>query len=223
MYPSASYKQALEKLSRTRQKSQLAQVTFSTDYIAGVVFAISASPEIPMPQEWFALTFSTQPERASQQLLNEYCDDLIELFKAQAIDIQNRHIWHPPHTHDEPALTRDSTLAHWCRGFLFAHKHLEAQWRRGWHLVSQKEPAKVVEFDRTLTRVLKLASTLADFEFALQQRQAPQRQQLTASRHQLIASLASCLREYIVIAESLSMVLPEIREFETQESGKSSE
>ena len=62
---------------------------------------------------------------------------------------------------------------------------------------------------KKLSRVLKLLSTFADFEFALAQRTEEGQLALLDNQRLLFNSIPNTLKDYLLIADQLSLVLPE--------------
>lgn len=208
MIASESYLQALKKVVDTTSVPVFRHVIYSSEYISGMIFAIAACPELPMPNHWLPLVFKSPPERAKEFEINQLFDDLMSLFKVQLLDIQCSKIGLPAKCGSNDNESSDTSIAQWCKGFVFAHSNNQSCWQRAWDIKSSDSELSKV-YSKDLSRILKLTSTLADFTFALEQRQEPQRKALLDNKISLHKSLIPCLKEYLVIAEELSKVLPE--------------
>ena len=208
MIASQSYLQALTKITDITSTPVFRQVIQPTEYISGMIFAIAACPELPMPNHWLPLVFKSPPERAKDQQINQLFDDLMSVFKVQLLDIQSSEIGLPSQCVSVNNECSDASIAQWCKGFVFAHSNNQSCWQRAWDIKSD-DTKLIKKYSKDLSRILKLTSTLADFTFALEQRQESQRKALLDNKLSLHKSLIPCLREYLVIAEELSKVLPE--------------
>ena len=109
-------------------------------------------------------------------------------------------------------------LAQWLEGLLYVHQQLEDVWQQAWEKLSAKEALRedINASDtpeKRLSRCLKLFTTLANVELALQYRNPGQAQQLKENLPLLWKQLPAMIQDYIALAGELSAALP--NQFET--------
>ncbi|MBD3586202.1 YecA family protein [Salinimonas sp. HHU 13199] len=178
----------------------------------GLMIAVCAAPEIPLPEQWMPWFIRQDPDapRLSQTQIDElaqrlmYClRDTLNLMRLEAPLIPDALL------HDEQP---GSALQLWLTGLLRGHQHLEQTWQNAWKR-AQDNPAQDSGLDnedpaRRLRRCLKFFSTLADIDTAMKIRDAAQQAQLQQSLHTLVKQLPSIVDEYIKLAGELAAFLP---------------
>lgn len=190
-------------------------------YCRGFIFAVAACPEIPMPESWMPWLIKQDSRPADNTSFDHLAEGLmdglrqeLQVMREGGKLVPNDCVW------NVDAAER-LALSEWLTGLLSAHSQMEPVWQDAW-LLAQQHPEqdegvqKSEDPARRLTRCLKLFSTLANVELALQKRSEDQREQLTENLPKLADQLPSLAKEYVIVAGELSAVLPNQFESFTQ-------
>ena len=202
----------------------------------GMIFAVAATPEIPMPEQWMPWFIQQSGSRLIDSDVDELADTLMNGLRAH-LDFM-RQGRGPLDSAlfvavDTPSGARPSeSLVLWLNGLLQVHKMVEPVWQSAWRHLEQKRDKKSdkklyeqASEDKSkahqgtrddaqetpevrLSRCLKMFSTLANVELALKHRTDEQAAQLNANLTLLIKQLPAVLQDYIKLAGELADALP---------------
>ncbi|RDV28965.1 hypothetical protein DXV75_00400 [Alteromonas aestuariivivens] len=217
-FSSDQYSQArpkLAQLAKLYEEPYLRQQLPPLFFVKGHVFAVAASPEIPMPETWMPWVIDGQGARYTADHVNTIADALMAELRAtlQAMRDQKRLLPAACQWSEMPAQRME--LESWLTGLLHGHQRLEACWQEAWSRASLQpgeDPAK------RLTRCLKLFTVLANPKLAIDCRPETASKQLRQNLPTLFAQLPAMLVEYVTLAGELAGALP--NQFETFQRGR---
>ncbi|MDY6977252.1 MAG: UPF0149 family protein [Pseudomonadota bacterium] len=199
-------------------------------HVDGMIFAVAAAPEIPMPEQWMPWLIQSSDSKLVDKDVDELADALMNGLRAhldfmrksksplssqltEAIEVKG--VMRPP-----------KELESWLNGLLQVHKQLEPVWQSAWNHLEKRsaknksdgenklDEDKVTEpAEARLSRCLKLFSTLANIELALSYRNETQVAQLESNIRMLVKQLPSVLADYTRLSGELAQALP--NQFET--------
>ncbi|MDC8832531.1 UPF0149 family protein [Alteromonas gilva] len=192
----------------------MAGVLSARPYLEGVIFAVAACPEIPMPEKWMPWVLRADLNVAvSKEQADQLADFLMGRLRA-ALDAMRKgesllpaDYVEPSAPEKEPSARQQENLKNWLKGVLTGHQQLESQWQQAWKS-NEDEALDMTDLATRLTRCLKLFSTLANPSLTLSQAPADKRQALAQGLPKLAASLPAMLKEYVAISGELVQALP---------------
>ncbi|WP_170145523.1 UPF0149 family protein [Salinimonas sediminis] len=181
--------------------------------VRGIIFAVAAAPEIPMPETWMPWVLSS----ARQPLTDDQVDNLAHHLMLTLRDtlqlMSTGQSCLPPACQWQTSTTARLPLTQWLTGLLKGHQQVEGIWLQAWDKAvaqpAQDSGIKREAPQKRLSRCLKLFSTLADPEGAMHQRSAEQATVLQAQLPRLAEQLPAMLKDYITLAGELAPFLPQ--------------
>ncbi|XOV79651.1 MAG: UPF0149 family protein [Aestuariibacter sp.] len=190
---------ALEDLHHSHQ-----DVLHQPFYIRGLLFAVCASPDIPMPEQWFPWIIKDSGSIDAEQV-NQLSDLLMNMLKEQLQAMRDDKVMLPD---DCQYPQQQQNLQHWLTGLLAGHSLLEKTWQQGWDLMTQNQDADANALSLDLKRCLKMFSTFADPTTAIRSSAQSGGTQYAAKLETLAPSLDAILRDYVRISGVLVGHLP---------------
>lgn len=97
-------------------------------YIRGLLFAVCASPDIPMPEQWFPWIIKDSGNIDAEQV-NQLSDLLMNMLKEQLQAMRDDKVSLPD---DCQYPQQQQNLQDWLTGLLAGHSLLEKSWQQGW-------------------------------------------------------------------------------------------
>lgn len=176
----------------------------------GLMTAIGAAPEIPLPERWMPWFIRHRETALSEQQVDKLAEHLMYCLRDTLDAMRQEQVLLPAGliSGDMPG----ADLQAWLKGLLQGHQQVESLWQHAWDRarnapeqdqgLDQEDPA------RRLQRCLKLFSTLADVEAACQVRSASQARTLRQHIPQLMRQLPGMVGEYVTLAGELAAFLP---------------
>jgi uncharacterized protein len=172
-------------------------------FISGVIFGVSASPEIPMPEAWMPWVLDGPHEiPLNNEDVDKLAGGLIAQLQWQLAAMRNEKTLLPSQCKFEHNESSKVMLETWLQGVLFAHQNLENVWQSAWDQASKDEDAA------RLTRCLKCFSVLANSELTLSQLSQQKREELANNLPTLAKQLNGLLVDYVNLAGELADNLP---------------
>ncbi|WP_334031931.1 UPF0149 family protein [Alteromonas sp. P256] len=192
--------------------------------VDGMIFAVAACPDIPMPEQWMPWLIQSGASRLVDSDVDILADTLMNGLRSHLDYMRQGRIALPPYCYCVDAIeSNDDTkrpsdaLSQWLTGLLYVHKNVESVWQNAWQQAEKKErnaeTGSSEPPEARLTRCLKMFSTLANIELAYQQRRVEQVAQLSENLPLLIQQLPALLKDYTNLAGDLACALP--NQFET--------
>jgi uncharacterized protein len=182
------------------------------DFARGLIFAVSAAPEIPMPEVWMPWLLLTDTK---QSLEKSTADKIADGFMAQlrqTLDDMRQQKSLLPATYTwSPQRLERRNLESWLTGLLHGHQQLEECWQKAWN--ERPEQVNVESVAVRLRRCLKLFSTLANTDVVLSGLTAERQLAMQQNLPILAQQLPAMLKEYAALADELAQQLP--NQFET--------
>lgn len=175
-------------------------------YIRGLLFAVSASPDIPMPEHWFPWVVKTGGEINSQQV-DKVANILMQLLKEQLQAMRDNKINLPADCHYQHG-EQNQALQQWMGGLIAGHGLLEKVWQEAWQAMMTAQPDDSEQFSKRLTRCLRMFTTFADIQLAVQQAQERGNEDFEQNLPLLAKSLSGSLQEYVKLSGELVNYLP---------------
>ena len=199
-------------------------------HVDGMIFAVAAAPEIPMPEQWMPWLIQSSDSKLVDKDVDELADTLMNGLRSH-LDFM-RKSKSPLSSQLTEAIEvkgvmrPSKELESWLNGLLQVHKQLEPVWQNAWNHLEKRsaknksdgenklDEDKVTEpAEARLSRCLKLFSTLANIELALSYRNDTQVAQLESNIRMLVKQLPSVLADYTRLSGELAQALP--NQFET--------
>ncbi len=199
-------------------------------HVDGMIFAVAAAPEIPMPEQWMPWLIQSSDSKLVDKDVDKLADTLMNGLRAH-LDLM-RQSKSPLSSELTEAIEvkgvmrPSKELESWLNGLLQVHKQLEPVWQNAWNHLEKRsaknksdgenklDEDKVTEpAEARLSRCLKLFSTLANIELALSYRNETQVAQLESNIRMLVKQLPSVLADYTRLSGELAQALP--NQFET--------
>lgn len=208
----------MAKKTTSSTDSNIAQFLPAPAYVDGIVFAVAACPDIPMPEQWmpWVLSVSQKPSVNAKQA-NQLADFLMEKLRFTLDKMRcdqpllpDDCVWHS----DEK---QRAALKNWLHGLLTGHQQLEGSWQQAWS-ETQEHALDMQGLSLRLARCLKLFSTLADPNAAIERSPEDKRVVLIEGLPKLAASLPAMLKEYTEISGEIAQILP--NQFEVYSANK---
>ena len=199
-------------------------------HVDGMIFAVAAAPEIPMPEQWMPWLIQSGDSKLVDKDVDMLADTLMNGLRAH-LDLMRQSKSPLPSELSEAIVANggmrpSKELESWLNGLLQVHKQLEPVWQNAWnHLDKRSAKNKSDDEDKPkedkvtepaevrLSRCLKLFSTLANIELALSYRNDTQVAQLESNIRMLVKQLPSVLADYTRLSGELAQALP--NQFET--------
>lgn len=175
-------------------------------YIRGLLFAVCASPDIPMPEHWFPWVVKTGGEINSQQV-DKVANILMQLLKEQLQAMRDNKINLPADCHYQHG-EQNKALQQWMSGLIAGHGLLEKIWQEAWQAMMTAQPEASEQFSKRLTRCLRMFTTFANIELAIQQAKERGSEDFEDNLPLLAKSLSGSLQEYVKLSGELVNYLP---------------
>ena len=196
-------------------------VVFDFHYVHGVITAVAACPEIPMPELWMPWVLKPRSQRLSNDQKDAIAHALMTMLQTQLKRMTDRASLLP----DESAFKErelnkisgqtptDHPLSLWCSGVLTGHAQLESVWANAWDKMMSQVPDELLSRQKQLKHVLSMLSTFANIPLAVEQAQNKGNNQLEAHLPTIARSLPNTIKEYVDLSGSLVSYLE--NQFET--------
>ncbi|NDW13988.1 UPF0149 family protein [Alteromonas genovensis] len=212
----------IEFIKPVIEQDSFCSVLPCVEKVDGMIFAVAACPEIPMPEQWMPWLIQSGSSRLVDSDVDILADTLMNGLRSHLDYMRQGRIALPPYCVDGVESKGDTkrpsyALSQWLTGLLFVHKNVESVWQNAWQQAEKKESNAETGSgeppEARLTRCLKMFSTLANIELAYQQRRADQVAQLSENLPLLMQQLPALLKDYTNLAGDLACALP--NQFET--------
>lgn len=196
--------------------TQLANALYPASYLHGIVFGVSACPEIPMPMQWIPWLVQSPTESITESHLAALSNAAINALQATLANMRDNQ----PLLPNDCSFEQSESLSQWCHGVLYVHQQLEAIWQTAWNNM-QRQNADMAPLQKRLKRSLSLISTFADLELAQTQAQQRNSNEFSEKLPLLFQSLESNLADYVALSGTLASYLENQFETFTQPLSKS--
>ncbi|NCP66419.1 MAG: YecA family protein [Paraglaciecola sp.] len=201
---------ALRELCRS---ADFRHVLHPYEYIQGLLFAVCAAPEIPMPETWLPWVIKTPHQLNSAEQTQSLSDLLMKLLQQQLKNMSEERISLPTGVHFHLTDEAKNTAAVWCQGMLFGHQQLEPVWQKAWDKMQSIEPANMQKLHKDLRHCLYMFTTFADIPLAIKQAEERGNHQLGDALPTIFLSFPQTLKTYVGLSGRLVDYLP--HQFET--------
>jgi len=180
-------------------------------YIHGLITAVSACPEIPMPEQWMAWTFKASSAKLNTSEQDKVANALMTTLQSQLRCMTEKSALMPNETaftdselqKVNDTLSVNSPLSLWCSGLLAGHSQLENVWLNAWDKMLEKEPTQLKARQKQLKHVLSMLSTFANVPLAIEQAENNGNSALRNHLATIARSLPNALNEYVDLSGSL--------------------
>lgn len=194
----------LENFYDYQDNSSIFQSPF---YIRGLLFAVCASPDIPMPEQWFPWVVKQGGEIQSHQI-DKVANILMQMLKEQLQAMRDEKVQLPADCHFESVENQNDHLQQWMTGLTTGHSLLESVWQEAWQAMMEKQADVSEVFAKDLSRCLRMFSTFADIELAIKQAEQRSAENFKEQLPVLAKSISNCLRDYVRLSGDLVSFLP---------------
>ena len=180
-------------------------------YLHGLVTAVAASPEIPMPEQWMSWVFKIPQSRLKAAEQDALAHALMTTLQQQLKCMTDKSRLMPNEEafsdsafqHVDAQLPLQSPISQWCSGLLAGHSQLENIWLNAWESMLDQEPNQVTVRQKQLKHVLSMLSTFANVSLALEQAEKKGNLALKENLAVIARSLPKALEEYVDLSGSL--------------------
>lgn len=202
-------------LSSLCESEELLAVLHPYAFIQGIVFAVAAAPEIPMPEKWLPWAIKTSHQLTSIEQADNLTDILMKTLQIQLKDMSEEKIQLPQGITFNQEGKEQSSVAQWCQGMLFGHSQLESVWQDAWNKMQVSEMTQMQQLQKDLSHCLYMFSTFADIPLAVKQAESRGNDQLLNILPKIFLSFPQTLKTYVGLSGRLVDFLP--NQFETFE------
>ena len=202
-------------LSTLCESEELLGVLHPYAFIQGVVFAVAAAPEIPMPETWLPWVLKRSNQLTSTEQADNLTDILMKMLQEQLKSMSEEKIHLPLGITFSQDEQEQSSVAVWCQGMLFGHSQLEPVWQKAWNKMLVSELAQMQQLQKDLSHCLYMFTTFADIPLAVKQAESRGNDQLLNILPKIFLSFPQTLKTYVGLSGRLVDFLP--NQFETFE------
>ncbi|MEP1449043.1 MAG: UPF0149 family protein [Paraglaciecola sp.] len=193
----------------------LRDVVHPYPFIQGLIFAVAAAPEIPMPELWLPWAIKTSNQLTSVEQADNLTDVLMKVLQQQLKQMSAEKIQLPQGMTFTQKGPEKSAVAQWCQGVLFGHTQLEPVWQAAWNKMKVSEEAQMQQLQKDLRHCLYMFTTFADIPLAVKQAESRGNDQLLNILPKIFLSFPQTLKTYVALSGRLVDFLP--NQFETFE------
>lgn len=197
------------------ESKELLGVLHPYAFIQGVVFAVAAAPEIPMPEKWLPWVMKTSHQLTSIEQADNLTDILMKILQIQLKSMSEEKIFLPMGVTFNQDGQKQSSVATWCQGMLFGHSQLESVWQHAWNKMQVSDATQMQPLQKDLSHCLYMFSTFADIPLAVKQAENRGNDQLLNILPKIFLSFPQTLKTYVGLSGRLVDYLP--NQFETFE------
>lgn len=202
-------------LSSLCESEELLGVLHPYAFIQGIIFAVAAAPEIPMPEKWLPWAIKTSNQLTSNDQADKITDILMKMLQVQLKSMSEEKIHLPMGVTFKHDSQEQSSVAVWCQGMLFGHSQLELVWQHAWNKMQVSEVTQVQQLQKDLSHCLYMFTTFADIPLAMKQAENRGNDQLFNILPKIFLSFPGTLKTYVGLSGRLVDFLP--NQFETFE------
>jgi len=189
-------------------------ILHSSDFVGGIIFAVCAAPEIPMPDEWLNWTFKQRGQLASTQQADTIAEVLMSVLQEQLREMRADTFHFPMHGSKLPeSPSTELPISKWLSGLLLGHSQLQPVWQHCWQHVESKQADKLPTLQRDLKHCLMMFSTFANIPLAIEEATRKGNLKLLDNFDNIFAALPEALKTYVDLSGTLTQFLPD--QFET--------
>jgi len=197
------------------ESEELLGVLHPYAFIQGIIFAVAAAPEIPMPEKWLPWAIKTSNQLTSTEQADKLTDILMKLLQSQLQSMSEDKIHLPVGITFNQDGQEQSSVAMWCQGMLFGHSQLESVWQHAWNKMQVSEVTQMQQLQKDLSHCLYMFTTFADIPLAVKQAENRGNDQLLNILPKIFLSFPQTLKTYVGLSGKLVDFLP--NQFETFE------
>jgi uncharacterized protein len=202
-------------LSSLCESEELSDVLHPYAFIQGLVFAVAAAPEIPMPEAWLPWAIKTSHQLTNNEQADKITDILMKILQTQLRSMSEEKINLPMGITFNQDGQKQSSVAVWCQGMLFGHSQLEPVWQHAWNKMQVSEVTQMQQLQKNLSHCLYMFTTFADIPLAVKQAENRGNDQLLNILPKVFLSFPQTLKTYVGLSGKLVDFLP--NQFETFE------
>ena len=202
-------------LSSLCESEELIGVLHPYAFIQGIVFAVAAAPEIPMPEKWLPWAIKTSNQLTNNDQADKLTDILMKILQVQLKSMSEEKIHLPMGMTFKHNSKEQSSVAVWCQGMLFGHSQLELVWQHAWNKMQVSEVTQMQPLQKDLSHCLYMFTTFADIPLAIKQAEDRGNDQLLNILPKIFLSFPETLKTYVGLSGRLVDYLP--NQFETFE------
>ena len=141
-------------LSSLCESEELSGVLHPYAFIQGIIFAVAAAPEIPMPEQWLPWAIKTSNQLTSNEQADNLTDILMKVLQLQLKSMSEEKIHLPMGVTFNQQGKEQSSVAVWCQGMLFGHSQLESVWQHAWNKMQLSEVIQMQQLQKDLSHCL---------------------------------------------------------------------
>ena len=190
-------------------------------YIDGIIFAVSAAPEIPLPDQWLpwcikgrGVITDAQIERLTISLMARL-QGRLNAMREEQFDLPEDCDFAANRAEEDEQSRSSVALRTWLGGLLFGHQKLASVWLSAWQHMGAKIAQSndvsedlLAEMRRDLSHCLRMFATFADPELAIEKAQQHGNGELHKKLPVIFKSFHLALKQYVDISGKLVGYLP---------------
>ena len=209
------------ELKALYKNKRYADALFDYYYVHGLITAIAACPEIPLPGQWMAWVLKPGNLALSNRQQDDIAHALMTTLQSQLKRMTDQTSLLPNEAiFDDNQLqkvnqhtARDNPVSLWCSGVLAGHAQLEKVWLNAWNNMLAQKPEELVPLQKQLKHVLSMLSTFANIPLAIEQAEKKGNEQLKTHLPMIARALPNTIKDYVALSGSLVSYLE--HQFET--------
>jgi uncharacterized protein len=186
------------------ESEELLGVLHPYAFIQGVVFAVAAAPEIPMPEKWLPWVMKTSHQLTSIEQADNLTNILMKILQIQLKSMSEEKIFLPMGVTFNQDGQKQSSVATWCQGMLFVHSQLESVWQHAWNKMQVSDATQMQPLQKDLSHCLYMFSTFADIPLAVKQAENRGNDQLLNILPKIFLSFTQTQKTYVGLSGRLS-------------------
>ncbi|WP_232359704.1 UPF0149 family protein [Paraneptunicella aestuarii] len=171
------------------------------------MFAISSAPEIPMPDVWLPWVVKGQGKIGDKDV-DQLTSLLLALLKSRLNEMRDEQFFLPEGCTYTSDKNSSDALELWLTGLLFGHQQLEGVWQDAWKHIQNKAPDELPKLQRDLSHCLRMFSTFANPQLAIEQARQRGNPELEGKLPIIFKSFPKALKQYVDIAGKLVGYIP---------------
>lgn len=197
----------LQQLKQLCQSPNWKDIVHPYFYIDGLVFAVSAAPEIPMPDVWLPWVVKGQGQINTEDA-DQLTSLLLALLKSRLNEMKDEQFFLPKECTYSKEQTSSDPLQQWLTGLMYGHQKLEPVWQDAWKHMVEKTPEDQPILQRDLSHCLRMFSTFAHPDLAIEQAMQRGNEELADKLPAIFNSFPKALKQYVDISGKLVGFMP---------------
>ena len=135
---------------KTLYNNELHGIIYPPELVRGLIFAVGASPEIPMPEQWLIWVFDQRGQLASTEQADQLTHILMSMLQQQLAQMRNETIELPEYYSLPTKSEKENDVELFMQVYNLGHRWLRDVWQKCWQEMSSEETERVVNMQGDL-------------------------------------------------------------------------